>query len=190
MTIPSFPVRIKNFISDEEVKVLSEWILDNHNEPYFKEANMGGSRKTTRYSSEEDFEYPNEVHEIRKRIIKLFKLERNEALYYIPPFKDGAVASYAPPGDTCYAHKDPMWHEGFHTVHCNIICQAPDAGGLLSLEGTEYEMKEKELFCYIVSEQEHGVTEVIGTKARLMWVFGFCVTTKQLQNFHHLEINK
>ena len=64
--------RIKNFISKESSKILSDWILNNSDKSFFKDANMRGNRKTTRYSTNENFLYPNEALEIRKKIINKF----------------------------------------------------------------------------------------------------------------------
>ena len=61
-------VRIENFISKKESKILSNWILNNSHQPFFKNANMGGNRKTTRYSTNENFFYPEESLNIRKNI--------------------------------------------------------------------------------------------------------------------------
>lgn len=168
-------VRIPNFITPDEAKILTAWTLQNHNEAYFLDANMGGTRKTTRYSPEYDFQYPEIALKIRQRIVDLLCAQDLEEHCVRPPFKDGIVASYAPPGDSCFEHVDPVWFDGMHTLHCNVLSQAPEAGGIVYVEGTPYEMQERELFCYRVSRDKHGVTEILGNKARCMWVFGFCV---------------
>lgn len=174
-------VRIKDFVTAQEAQELTSWVLQNHDQPYFLDANMGGTRKTTRYSTHSDFEYPAAAHKVRKRVIDTLNLHENEKYGFRPPFKDGVVASYAPPGDVCYEHIDPIWHAGFHTLHCNIVTQAPDAGGVVIVEGTPFEMQERELFCYLVSRDRHEITEVVGSKARCMWVFGFCITDDDWQ---------
>lgn len=169
-------VKSPEFITAYEASVLSEWVLANHSSPYFSDANMGGSRKTTRYTPSADFAYPKEALNIRKRIVRLLGLEDNETYGIYPPFKDGIVASYAPPGDSCYEHTDPVWHKGFHTLHCNVLSQAPSDGGYVFVNGEKHVMQERELFCYLVSRDLHQITEVLGNKPRLMWVFGFCIT--------------
>ena len=53
--------RIEHIITKKDSKILSKWILDNSYKSFFKSANMGGNRKTTRYSTDENFIYPKEV---------------------------------------------------------------------------------------------------------------------------------
>ena len=177
-------VRIKDFVTEQEARELTSWVLKNHKQPYFLSANMGGARKTTRYSINSDFEYPAAAHEVRKRIVDLLGVHEHEKYGFRPPFKDGIVASYAPPGDICYEHIDPIWHEGFHTLHCNVITQAPEAGGVVIVEGMPFEMQERELFCYLVSRDQHEITEVVGNKVRCMWVFGFCILDIEWKEFY------
>jgi len=149
--------------------------LENKDKKIFQDANMKGNRITTRYSTDISFEYPKIVQNIRNRIIDLLNLREEEDNKIYPPFKDGAVASCAFSGDTCYEHTDPVWHQGFNTMHCNIITQAPESGGNLILNGTLEQINERELICYLVSKCPHATTLVEGSKERLMWVFGFCI---------------
>ena len=172
-------VRIDNFISKENSKILSNWILDNSHKSFFKNANMGGNRKTTRYSTDENFSYPEEALNVRKKIIDTFNLNKNEMDNIYPPFKNGIVASFAENNDTCYEHIDPVWVENYETLHCNIITQAPDQGGEVVINKNKNIMKENELFCYRVSKSSHEVLEIKSKKPRLMWVFGFCVNEEQ-----------
>ena len=41
---------IKNFILLKDCDYLSNWIIDNKDKDFFKNANMGGNRYTTRFS--------------------------------------------------------------------------------------------------------------------------------------------
>ena len=159
---------VPNFVSDEECAHLSSWIMENHNR--FVPANMGGNRKTTRYLKR-GIEFPELAFVVRERVKQYLQL--SDAVK--PPFLNGMVASYANPGDTCYAHRDPVWYPGHHTLHCNIIVQKPESGGNVVIEGKEYDMPQGDMICYYVSDLRHGVTEVKGNKDRLMWIFAFCV---------------
>ena len=176
-------VRVPDFVTAEEAQVLTDWVLRNHDEPHFLDANMGGSRKTTRYSPEANFNYPAESLTIRQRVVNLLGTPETEKFGMRLPYKDGIVASYAPPGDTCYEHKDPEWVTGFHTLHCNVLSQAPESGGVVIIEGQPHRMRERELFCYLVSRDRHEITEVLGSKARVMWVFGFCILDADWEKF-------
>lgn len=168
-------IRIPNFVSCKDGQEMSKWILSNKEKSFFHDANMGGLRVTTRYADHDNFEYPDTVLNVRKNIVAMFELHEEELFNFYPPFKNGVVASCAFPGDTCYEHLDPVWHDGFHTLHCNVVTQAPEKGGDLLLGGVLEPMKELELCCYLVSKTPHSTTLVEGNKERLMWVFGFCI---------------
>jgi hypothetical protein len=151
-----------------ECNQLTNWIMQNQH--IFVDANMLGKRKTTRYLNE-GIKFPQIALEIRKRLKNYLNLED----MIRPPFTNGMVASYAEPGDTCYEHTDPLWCEGHHTMHCNVIVQKPESGGNVVIEGQEFDMPEGDIICYYVSDLKHKVTEVVGSKNRLMWIFAFCV---------------
>jgi hypothetical protein len=178
MNIACFP----DFILVQEAQEMSNWILENNQRSFFKNANMGGIRKTTRYTNGENFEYPNIVKHIREKIVNFLNLQESELSGLIPPFKNGIVASCAFPGDTCYSHVDPVWVAGYHTLHCNILTQEPENGGHLILDKQTKIMKQRELVCYLVSKDEHETTKILGDKLRLMWIFGFCVTQQQWEH--------
>lgn len=172
-------LRFPNFISCTESKELSNWTLENKHKKFFKDAGMRGCRITTRYSTGMDFKYPEIVKDIRKRIVDLMGLHEEETAGIYPEFKDGVVASCAFSGDTCYEHIDPVWHDGFNTMHCNVITQSPESGGDLVLGGEYEPMNENELVCYLVSKTPHKTTLIQGKKERLMWIFGFCIKNEK-----------
>lgn len=162
---------LPNFLSKVECNELASWIMGNHHT--FVNANMGGVRKTTRYLNE-NIVFPKLALDIRQRLKNHLGLED----LVRPPFIDGMIASYAEPGDTCYKHIDPEWVEGHHTLHCNVIVQKPESGGNVVIEDQEFDMPEGDIICYYVSDLNHNVTEVVGNKNRLMWIFAFCVEKK------------
>jgi hypothetical protein len=159
---------LPNFVSKEECRELANWIMENHHT--FVDARMNGIRKTTRYLLT-DVQFPETALKIRKRLKNYLDLEDMVR----PNFINGMIASYAEPGDTCFAHKDPIWHDNHYTLHCNVLVQKPESGGNVVIEGKEYDLPEGDLICYYVSELTHSATEVLGDKCRLMWLFGFCV---------------
>jgi len=159
---------ISNFVSSNECAELSSWIANNHHN--FVDANMGGNRKTTRYL-DDNVKFPGVAKQIRERIKQHLELEDMVR----PPFTNGMVASYAEPGDICYEHTDPVWCEGHHTLHCNVIVQKPESGGNVVINGKEYDVPKGDVICYYVSDLKHSVTKVLGNTPRFMWVFGFCV---------------
>lgn len=165
---PFYP---KFSISSADATELLSWILDGRNSKLFFDAKMRGKRATTRSNRVGSFVFPDTAVRLRGEIAKCLGFPESPT----PEFNQGMVASYAFPGDTCFAHIDPRWHDGFWTVHCNVILSAPESGGDLLVNGVRYEMPEGKLICYPVSESEHETLEVLGNKPRVMWVFGYCV---------------
>ena len=157
-----------NFISIEECNYLSNWIIENKNNAFFKDANMNGKRLTTRYS--DNFYFPKLAYQIQNRVIKKLNLKD----YYLSNFKDGMIASYAEPGDTCYIHRDPVWIENTITLHCNIKLSSNEGGNPI-IEGEKINLKKGDMWVYPVSNVDHGSDIVLGDIPRTMWVFGFSI---------------
>jgi len=159
----------KNFLNTEDCDYLSDWIINNKNNNFFKDAGMGGIRLTTRYSN--DFIFPKKSYEIKEKIID----KLNITGFSFPNYKDGMVASYAAPGDTCKQHKDPIWKENTVTLHCNIKL-SESTGGNPIIEDEKINLKKEDMWIYPVSNVSHGSDLVTGTTPRTMWIFGFCIT--------------
>jgi len=167
----------KNFINEEECNILSSWIMDNKDNVFFTDANMKGRRLTTKYSN--NFKFPPISYQIQKKIIKRLKLKN----FYLANFKDGMVASYAEPGDTCYLHKDPVWVEDTITIHANIKL-SNNEGGEPIIEDEKIKLNKKDMWTYPVSNVNHGSDIVLGEKPRIMWVFGFSINKKTCQSIY------
>ena len=75
-----------------------------------------------------------------------------------------------------HPHTDAVWFEGTHTVHCNLITQKPESGGVTYIQGEPWDINETDLLTYIVSSAEHSVDEVVGDKHRILWVFSFMLS--------------
>ena len=169
---------IKDFISKEEQDDLVQWTMNNKNNPkLFKDANMEGNRITTRYS--EDFSFPDITYKIQKRIISKLKLKD----FKLPKYHHGIVASYAGDNDTVYEHLDPQWYPPHETLHCNLMLQKPFEGGKPFIDKTNIDLDERDLWCYYVSKTPHGSSRIKGSRPRLMYVFGFSIDFKELENF-------
>lgn len=162
-------------LNPSELSELTEWVIRYSGTQMFSDANMGGNRKTTRFNNSGSLKFPATAYAVRNRIAEMLGFDFEKK----PGFSDGMVASWAGEGDTCYYHKDPVWHEGLITAHCNVLLQAPEKGGKLFVEGQKYEMQVGKPICYPVSEVDHGTTKIIGSTPRIMWVFGFCVTKEK-----------
>ena len=170
---------IEKFVSEEEQSELTNWILNNKNEKWlFKDAGMEGNRITTRYSS--DFSFPQTAYNIRKRIKEYLVNKFKFSDFKMPKFHDGIVASYAGEKDFVYEHKDPQWYPNYETLHCNLMLQKSLEGGEPIINKKSIKLNERDIWCYYVSKVKHGAAKVLGSKPRLMFVFGFCVKYQDL----------
>lgn len=190
----------KDFITEDQKHILNKWTLDNYQTDYFMDPRMDSnglknSKLTTRFanplvnynnnpphshdhvkliaSSNPNFEYPDLVYEIQKSIILTFGLKD---FGLSPVGKSGIITEISFSGGTVHSHTDPVWFEGTHTVHCNLITQKPESGGVTYIEGEPWDVNETDLLTYIVSSAEHSVDKVIGDRHRILWVFSFMLS--------------
>ena len=181
----------KNFITEDEVKILNKWTLDHYKEPFFMKPTMNfgdhQTRFTTRHAplrSNEDYwdykiKYPKEVYDIQKKLFEFLKIDKEQIVPF-PSFNDGIITTIAFPPGGCIEHTDPTYRNLTYTLHCNFITQKPENGGITYVEGVPYETEEKDLIMYVASDSLHKATDIDGKIPRILWVFGFCIYEHQL----------
>jgi hypothetical protein len=168
------PFIIKNFASEDEIEQLNLWTINNYKKHFFLDANMGipGTRLSTRYFNDcSQLNFPKETFSIKQRIINVLDLKN----FKMPGFCHGIVNGIGFNDGDIYEHTDPVWHENTYTLHCNIISQKPEVGGVTYIEGEKYETDPRDLLVYPVSEKKHNVDTIRGETPRILWVFGFCI---------------
>lgn len=72
---------------------------------------------------------------------------------------------------------------GFNTAYSTVTTSAT-GGGELTLGGVLEPMPERELCCYLPSKTPHNTDLVTGSRERIMWIFGFCITDDDWQKLH------
>jgi hypothetical protein len=164
----------KNFISNEECKILSSWILENYETKNFTSPiHFGTKRKSTRLSKL--VEYPKNVFEIQERINQeIPKTINSKKLNYVPDFPNGMYASFGYENDICLTHKDPIYLPKTTTYHFNIILSDYENGKLI-IENEILNLEKKDGILYPVSKVKHSTTKLTGKNPRLFWCFGYCV---------------
>jgi len=183
---------VKDFITDEEVKVLNQWTLGHYKNLYFMDPRMNKDDKQTRFTTRHAYsrceeyqgykvEYPKEVYDIQKRLIDYLKV-KEQTIAPWPSFTDGVVTTIAFPPGSCYKHTDPVYYENTYTLHCNFVTQNPKSGGITYVEDIPYQFEEKDMIMYITSHLEHEVTEISGDTPRILWVYGFCINLLEMNN--------
>ena len=76
-----------------------------------------------------------------------------------PSFVDGIVNGIGVRDGYIKEHIDPIYFPGTHTLHCNVISQKSDHGGVTIIGGEEYDIDVGDLLCYVVSDVNHEVTK-------------------------------
>lgn len=176
---------VKNFITDDEVKVLNQWTLDNYKKPYFVDPRMNKDSIQTRFTTRLAYDrckeyqnykvqYPNEAYNIQKRLLDYLKIKEKSIVPW-PAFTDGIITTVAFPPGSCVKHIDPIYFENTYTLHCNFVTQNPKSGGITYIEDIPYKFKEKDMIMYITSHLNHEVTEIFGDIPRILWVYGFSI---------------
>lgn len=167
--------RIKDFISEEERQKLNAWVrlgvqnrwLDHG----LSRRQSGYQKRLTSRMYGDRFEYPAVARNIASRILDLLGLDESSII--VGHGKNGIVVSCTFDGGDVYEHRDPRREsDGMATLRCNILTQAAEQGGKLYLDGTETDVGECELHCYLASEHLHFVSEVKGQTPRILWMFG------------------
>lgn len=179
-------VGLRNFLSDKNIKLLNQWTLDNCHEEFFEDACMDpdnpGTRFTTRFSNDSiasHINYPITSFLIQEKIINYFGLQG----YKSPPsYSHGIVNGIGYDGGKIENHIDPRYYPGTKTVHFNAITQQAESGGHTIIDGVKYDnLKTSDLLIYQVSEVYHEVTPTAGNTPRILWVFGFCLDDKKIE---------
>lgn len=188
---------VKNFITDDEVKVLNQWTLNHYKKPYFMDPKMNHDDEQTRFTTRHAYgrieeyqdykvEYPKEVYDIQKRLISYLKVKKNIITPW-PFFTDGVATEIAFPPGSCGKHTDQVYGPYTYTLHCNFVTQKPENGGITYIEDIPYQFDEKDMIMYITSHLDHEVTEISGDTPRILWVYGFCVNLLEMNNIFNIS---
>lgn len=186
---------VKNFANPDEISLLNKWSLQNYknNPGEYKDANMDSIRPKTRFTTRLDndcdhqdkkifIDYPREAYIIRERIMNKFGLWN----YKSPPsFVDGIVNGIGFGEGAIDEHIDPVYYPNTRTLHCNIISQKSDFGGITIIGGEKYDINVGDLLCYVVSDVKHKVTVTKGRTNRILWVYGFCISPYKMEEIFH-----
>lgn len=165
---------VPNFLTQEEVIQLNNWAKLGVQKKWLGacppvNGNPIYSRFTTRGFGHR-FKYPQFVRDLSEKIRKFVGVDSYPIIE--GHGRDGVVVSYTLPGGSVHAHRDPRGATGLATLRCNVLTQKADDGAELYVDGTKIDINVGDLHCYLVSEHEHVVKQVLGSTPRIMWMFG------------------
>jgi hypothetical protein len=166
--------RVKNFVSSEECAELNDWVDSAvTNKQMGPGMNLDRTLSTVRFNTRfyaNRTTYPDLIYKIFDRIQKAYGLSPYKVINHHG--KDGIVVSCTFPTGIVFKHTDPKGIDTLASLRFNFLTRAADGGGELVLEGNTMPLEVGELHCYLVTEHEHWVTEVLGVTSRIMWQCG------------------
>jgi hypothetical protein len=112
---------------------------------------------------------PNEVWEIRRRIIEGHGLQNYPTE---PLFQD--YCGFITEGGAIHPHQDPD-HNGRKHVRFNVMVSKPEAGGIPVQDDTEIAVAEGDVWRCNASRVRHWCTPVRGSKPRIVLSYGFLI---------------
>lgn len=170
------PLIIKKFISEEERKVLYNWLTNEYDQGRLVEWNVNYFMAAYKFGDPENQNWeisgkrqlkalqniPLEFFIIREKIIK--ELNFNEMVLTKNSTAFGNVfiegGSIEPHTDS---HIEGCWH-----VRCNVMVSKPYEGGDLVIDDCVYNLEERDLICFLADKYIHKVTNVVGKIKRIM----------------------
>lgn len=175
------PHIIENFVPNDVIKALNDWVIEKIESDlsFFSDANMGlkGTRLTTRYYKDcSKLVYPQQALELREKIAAHLNITDAR----IPKYCHGIACGVGFNDGDIFNHLDPVYYKDTYTLHCNVITQKADEGGITVIEGVPYPTKPNDVLVYPVSKVKHNVTKIKGNTPRILWVFGYCINERQV----------
>lgn len=171
---------VKNFITQEEAIALNMFVLNSvaKNEFSYGTASFNGSKHlVSRFNKE--LEFPKLAMQIKDRIQQRLKLEDKDT--HTLWNKSGIIVSCSFNGSEVVPHKDVKQYDK-SLLRCNVLSSAAEKGGVLTVEGKEFELDALSMYLCLVSEYTHSVSKIEGETPRILWQFGFNVDQKDWEN--------
>lgn len=169
---------IPNVLTKDECYILNKWVLDNHNTDIFKTGQAANNRKTTRFTENVDYEYPdliiNTFNKIKK---KLNVLDCDN----VPQGKNGIICAISFNGSKLRKHVDPRY-ENTESLHFIIKTSSGDDGGDLIINNIVYKINAGDCLYFFASLHEHETNVLNCSTYRIVWINGIKVKINKKQN--------
>lgn len=173
---------IRNFLSVSEINELNAFVDEGIEHKWLGPGiDRGSFNYNKRYTSRlysERFSYPNIVYDVFSKITNRLSLHKLKKSVH-GGGQNGIVVSCTFEGGDVYEHIDPKEEDGLEVLRCNIMTRKPVEGGILFVGGKKIELEEGDLHCYLASNIRHCVTPVIGSRSRILWMFGYQISKSE-----------
>lgn len=162
---------IPSVLTHEQCYVLNKWVLDNHNTNIFQKGRVANNRKTTRFTNDIKYDYPDLIVNTFNSIKKKLNLSENEN---IPQGKDGIICAISFNGSKLEKHLDPKY-EDKESLHFIIKTSTGDEGGDLIINNVVYKINEGDCLYFFASLNPHETNILNCTTHRIVWINGIKV---------------
>jgi hypothetical protein len=162
---------IPSVLTHDECNILNKWALDNHNTNIFQIGRVANNRKTTRFTNDIEYDYPDLILNTFNSIKKKLNLSENEN---IPQGKDGIICAISFNGSKLKKHKDPKYDDT-ESLHFIIKTSTGDAGGDLIINNVVYKINEGDCLYFFASIHEHETNVLNCSTYRIVWINGIKV---------------
>jgi hypothetical protein len=169
-------ILLSNFVSESERASLLAW-CDTNEECLGNARTADGESYLLRKISNsnavvEAGGFPEVAYQVHGRIRERFPMLGGS----LQRFLDGMTVGVLLPGGEFPEHVDHHFRQdGLVCVGVNALLSAPASGGVVSVDGVEREQQEGDALVYLLSEQIHGVSQVVGNVKRVVWSWRFMV---------------
>ena len=162
---------IPSVLTHDECNILNKWALDNHTTNIFQKGRVANNRKTTRFTNDVKYDYPDLIVHTFKKIKEKLNFSENEN---VPQGKDGIICAISFNGSKLKKHLDPKY-EDTESLHFIIKTSSGDNGGDLIINDVIYKIKEGDCLYFFASIHPHETNILNCTTHRIVWINGIKV---------------
>ena len=159
----------KKIISHSECEILNNWVMDNCEKSIFQTGRVANNRRTTRFTQNIKYNYPNIIDNIIVRLKEKYGLNDFEM---IEQGNNGVICAISGIGSELKTHIDPNYGNT-ESLHFIIQSSKAEHGGNLIIKDIKYEVNEGDCLSFFASALEHHTDTVKGKRKRIVWIFGF-----------------
>jgi len=163
------------FVSPDTCDTLSRWYFDNQH--HFRTGTTWSAElhglvrdERRRIITTDVTDLPLVAHDIGLELRRRYPMIQDSFALFAHGI---TVSAIYPPGDF-YTHTDTNYKkDGLSVVGFNLLVSQPEGGGVVTVKGQQYEMRQGDMMAYPITDYEHGVSAITGNTPRVMWSWRF-----------------